>query len=1276
MNNIFTRCIITCFILFGLASLSYGKTIYVSGDYPTIQAGIDAASNGDIVMVAAEIYTGAGNKNLDFKGKAITVESVNGAAATIIDCEKDGRGFYFHSGESSSSVVNGFTIQNGEADQGGGIYCFKSSPRIIDCIISGNSAGWGGGIFCPQSAPNIVNCTIIENSVAYYGGGIYCNGYTLDGSSPAITNCTISRNSAIEGGGINCLDSSLAITNSIITENSAIDYGGGICYSQSPTGQKAPPTVINCTISRNSAVKYGGGIYCSASSPTVLNTILWADTAPSGSEIYLWPGASITITYSDIQGGWPGEGNINTDPMFVNADGGDYHLRDSSPCIGAGTIVDAPDHDIEGNPRPNPPGSDPDMGAYENPLGEPIESPTVIRVPGEYPIIQVGIDAIQDGDTVLVADGTYKGDGNKNLDFKGKAITVISENGPENCIIDCEGNGRGFNFHSYETSESVVSGFTIINGSVTSGASGGGIYCENSSPTIKNNEIVGNSANNNGGGIYCFKSSPTIQNNRIIGNLATSDGGGICCYESSPSIQKNKISGNSANSGGGIFCAQSFPRMQNNEITGNSANDNGGGVYCANNSSPMMINNTISGNSADWSGGGISFRNSSSVVKNTILWENNPQEILLIDSSINITFSNIQGGWPGEGNINADPMFVNPENEDYHLQAGSPCINAGTPEGAPSDDIEGNLRDAHPDIGAYEYAAPPDTTPPTPNTIVSIVAVSATQIDITSAEAQDDTPPVFYRLDGQYYDGATWLDSGGGVSDYDYSITRPNPWSDTNLVENGWYRYRQQVKDSATPPNESAWSDWVEKYTLANTPSTPTVSNPTSTTLDVQVNPNGNPDYTLFAIYNVTGGYYLNASGGSNGATEVWQTKSDWGIVTVVNLTPEITYEFKCKAQNGDGVETPFGPSGSGTTAAASVFPIKILPESQTIKAGKTATINLQIENVADLGGFEFKLRYKTNIIEITASDIQVGAFLTSTGKQVINATPKFSTDEDDTILFYGATTYGDQPSPSGTGVLVTIALKGIGAGTTGLDLFDVQAGDADANPISVDAIDGSITVESILYGDVSGDGTISAYDASLVLQYIVGSIKLSPEQRQAADVTGNDTISALDAALILQYTVGLITKFPVDSEPIAPAMNPKNETQILVEALAQLENASLTKEQKHVLEQLKNLVFSQLIPNHTTLLQNFPNPFNPETWIPFALSQDAIVTIRIYDIAGRLVRKLELGNKSAGFYTTKDRSAYWNGHNEAGERASSGLYFYTIQAGSFTATKRMILVK
>jgi len=329
---------------------------------------------------------------------------------------------------------------------------------------------------------------------------------------------------------------------------------------------------------------------------------------------------------------------------------------------------------------------------------------TIIHVPGDQPTIQAGIDVAVDGDTVLVADGVYTGDGNKNLDFGGKAITVTSENGAENCIIDCEGDGRGFYFYRGEGEASVVSGFTITNGNVTN--FGGGIYCcDNSSPTITNNTITGNSASY-GGGIYCCdNSSPTITNNTITGNSGSLGGGIYCKDNSSRTITNNTITENSAYDGGGIYCCESSPTITNNTITGNSAGRYSGGIHCHAYSSPTITNNTITENSAYEYGGGIScWDYSSPTITNTILWNDSPQEIYLFSSSITVTYSDIQGGgWPGIGNIDADPLFVDPENGDYHLLAGSPCIDAGTPEGAPPDDIEGNPRDEFPDMGAYEY---------------------------------------------------------------------------------------------------------------------------------------------------------------------------------------------------------------------------------------------------------------------------------------------------------------------------------------------------------------------------------------------------------------------------------------------------------------------------------------------------------------------------------------------------------------------------------------------
>jgi PKD repeat protein len=155
-----------------------------------IQSGINAASNNWLVLVANGIYTGIGNKNLDFGGKTIYLNSVGGAANCIIDCENSGRGFYFHRGETAFAVIEGFTIRNGNADYGG-VYCYFSSPIFVNCLILGNKMRAGGGVYCTYSNPRFTNCTISGNS-ASDGGGVFCSF----SSNPTFRNSVIWGNTA------------------------------------------------------------------------------------------------------------------------------------------------------------------------------------------------------------------------------------------------------------------------------------------------------------------------------------------------------------------------------------------------------------------------------------------------------------------------------------------------------------------------------------------------------------------------------------------------------------------------------------------------------------------------------------------------------------------------------------------------------------------------------------------------------------------------------------------------------------------------------------------------------------------------------------------------------------------------------------------------------------------------------------------------------------------------------------------------------------------------
>jgi len=310
-----------------------------------------------------------------------------------------------------------------------------------------------------------------------------------------------------------------------------------------------------------------------------------------------------------------------------------------------------------------------------------------IHVPEDAPNIQAGIDGAADGDTVLVAGGYYTGLGNRDLDFTGKAIVVTSEDGPEATIIDCEGSAlephRGLYFHNGEGLASVVKGFTIWGGYASMDSpqgSGGAILCEDSSPTIEGNHIIGNWSEVNGGGIYAgLNSFPAVIDNLIAGNAAENTGGGIWCAHSDIVIAGNRITGNEGTwAGGGIFIDYASPSITRTVLSHNSSFW-GGGLFCWD-SAPVLENCTISLNRSSTTGGGIyGIYGAAPSIHNSIVWGDVPDEIFMDFGSPVVTYSDIEGGWSGIGNIDADPSFVLPEWRDFRLLWESPCIDAGDP---------------------------------------------------------------------------------------------------------------------------------------------------------------------------------------------------------------------------------------------------------------------------------------------------------------------------------------------------------------------------------------------------------------------------------------------------------------------------------------------------------------------------------------------------------------------------------------------------------------------
>ena len=340
--------------------------------------------------------------------------------------------------------------------------------------------------------------------------------------------------------------------------------------------------------------------------------------------------------------------------------------------------------------------------------------------------------------------------------------------------------------------------------------------------------------------------------------------------------------------------------------------------------------------------------------------------------------------------------------------------------------------------------------------------------------------------------------------------------------------------------------------------------------------------------------------------------------------------------------------------------------DTTSVRVGDTFTVDVNAEKVADLAGWQFDLTFDPDVLE--AVEVKESGFLKRGGGTTFfqrgtidNATGKI-TGLSAALISKGGVT--------GTGTLLSVVFSAKADGNSELALHNFQLGSSSGDIIPAGVRGLTITVESGPTWDVNADGQVSVLDLILVAQHLG---ETAPANSRV-DVNRDGIISILDLILVAQH-------MGESTAAVSPSMLATEGIKGLDPAMIQAWIAQAQVEDDGSVAFQRGIAYLQsllalLVPEETALLPNYPNPFNPETWIPYQLSEPAEVTLRIYSVNGGLVRHLALGHQPAGIYQSRTRAAYWDGRNELGESVASGVYFYTLTTGDFTATRKMLIRK
>ena len=344
------------------------------------------------------------------------------------------------------------------------------------------------------------------------------------------------------------------------------------------------------------------------------------------------------------------------------------------------------------------------------------------------------------------------------------------------------------------------------------------------------------------------------------------------------------------------------------------------------------------------------------------------------------------------------------------------------------------------------------------------------------------------------------------------------------------------------------------------------------------------------------------------------------------------------------------------------------------VRVNDTFTLNLNIEGAMDFAGWFCDIVFDPAALE--AIEVKEGEFLKdgTSDPYFLEGTIDNTAGE---IRSVGSVRLS-RNGVSGTGKLLSVAFTAKTVGNTQVNLANHHAGSSDLQIIRLNSSEFVITVEERIFPpwDVNQDGQVNILDLMQVAQFLGTDASVTPK----VDVDGDGTIGILDLIVVAQHIGDTTGSAPtlsanrdvridrIESKELIPAMI----RTWISQALLQNDGSIVFREGIANLQKL----LKSLIPEKTMLLHNYPNPFNPETWIPYQLAEAAGVSITIYAANGMIVRTFLLGYQEAGKYKSRSRAAYWDGTNSIGEPVASGLYFYTLTAGNFTATRTMLIKK